>query len=223
MGFSLAVASRGCSPVAGCGLLTAVAPLVAEHGLWYPQTSVLQLPGSRALTQWLWCMGSAAVFPHQGGTHVPCFGRGAILYHWAARKALRGILDSSFPRSYLVREAWEPGVLSHSAGSAIKSSGASSERLPLPQSCLTLCDYADCSPPRSSVHGISQARLLEWVAISFSMCITFTSSQSIKIISGAILSQGPSVYWLLPLTFNIVPEGISNAKRQERKTKGIWI
>ena len=32
----------------------------------------------------------------------------------------------------------------------------------------TLCDYMDCSPPGSSVHGISQARILEWVAISFS-------------------------------------------------------
>ena len=36
------------------------------------------------------------------------------------------------------------------------------------QSCLTLCDTMDCSPPGSSVHGILQARLLELVAISFS-------------------------------------------------------
>ena len=36
------------------------------------------------------------------------------------------------------------------------------------QSCLTLCDPLDCSPPGSSVHGILQARILEWVAISFS-------------------------------------------------------
>ena len=33
---------------------------------------------------------------------------------------------------------------------------------------LTLCDPVDCSPPCSSVHGILQARILEWVAISFS-------------------------------------------------------
>ena len=32
------------------------------------------------------------------------------------------------------------------------------------QSCLTLCDPMDCSPPGSSVHGILQARTLEWVA-----------------------------------------------------------
>ena len=35
------------------------------------------------------------------------------------------------------------------------------------QSCPTLCDPMDCSPPGSSVNGILQARILEWVAISF--------------------------------------------------------
>ena len=33
------------------------------------------------------------------------------------------------------------------------------------QSCLTLCDPILCSPPGSSVHGILQARILEWVAM----------------------------------------------------------
>ena len=33
--------------------------------------------------------------------------------------------------------------------------------------CLTLCDPMDCSPPSFSVHGISQARTLEWVDVSF--------------------------------------------------------
>ena len=37
------------------------------------------------------------------------------------------------------------------------------------QSCLTLHDPMDCSPPGSSVHGIWQARVLEWVAIAFSL------------------------------------------------------
>ena len=35
------------------------------------------------------------------------------------------------------------------------------------QSCLTLCDPIDCSPPGSSVRGISQARMLEWVAVPY--------------------------------------------------------
>ena len=34
--------------------------------------------------------------------------------------------------------------------------------------CLTLCDPMDCSWPDSSIHGTSQARILEWVTISFS-------------------------------------------------------
>ena len=36
------------------------------------------------------------------------------------------------------------------------------------QCCPTLCNPMDCSPPGSSVHGILQARILKWVAISFS-------------------------------------------------------
>ena len=36
------------------------------------------------------------------------------------------------------------------------------------QSCPTLSDPIDCSPPVSSGHGISQARVLEWVSIAFS-------------------------------------------------------
>ena len=35
------------------------------------------------------------------------------------------------------------------------------------QSCWTLCSPMDCSPPVSSVHGVLQARILEWVAIPF--------------------------------------------------------
>ena len=37
------------------------------------------------------------------------------------------------------------------------------------QSCPTLSDPVDCSPPGSSVHGIFQARVLEWGAIAFSV------------------------------------------------------
>ena len=37
------------------------------------------------------------------------------------------------------------------------------------ESCPTLSDPMDCSPPGSSVHGIFQARVLEWGAIAFSV------------------------------------------------------
>ena len=42
------------------------------------------------------------------------------------------------------------------------------------QLCLTLSDPMDCSLPGSSIHGIFQARVLEWVAIAFSMIYIFS-------------------------------------------------
>ena len=51
--------------------------------------------------------------------------------------------------------------------SNIPSSAAATAAKSL-QSCPTLCDPIDDSPPGSSLHGILQARTLEWVAISFS-------------------------------------------------------
>ena len=45
------------------------------------------------------------------------------------------------------------------------------------QSCPTLHDPMDCSPPGSSVHGIFQARVLEWVAIAFSANAGWCSSK----------------------------------------------
>ena len=46
------------------------------------------------------------------------------------------------------------------------------------QSCLTLCNLLDCSPPGSSVHGILQARILEQVAISFSRGSSWPKDQT---------------------------------------------
>ena len=47
------------------------------------------------------------------------------------------------------------------------------------QSCPTLNDTMDCSPPGSSIHGIFQARILGWVAISFSRgAISFSRGSS---------------------------------------------
>ena len=44
--------------------------------------------------------------------------------------------------------------------------------------CPTLCDPVDCSPPGSSVPGISQARILQWVAISFSSRYSWPREQT---------------------------------------------
>ena len=48
------------------------------------------------------------------------------------------------------------------------------------QSCLTLCDPMDHGPPGSSVHGILQARVLEWVATSFSITEYYAGTKTKK-------------------------------------------
>ena len=58
------------------------------------------------------------------------------------------------------------------------------------QSCPTLYDSMDCGPPGSSVQGILQARILEWVAIAFSSPLT----QSLQIQSCAF-SHLPWIFW----------------------------
>ena len=68
------------------------------------------------------------------------------------------------------------------------------------QSWLTLCDPLDCSPPGSSLRGIFQARILEWVSISFSR----DSSQSrIKLMS-PVSPELQAVLYLLSHQGNIL-------------------
>ena len=57
------------------------------------------------------------------------------------------------------------------------------------QSCPTLSDPMDCSPLGSSVHGIFQARVLEWGAIAFSNTNTHTHTHTHKIESMAVIKQ----------------------------------
>ena len=48
------------------------------------------------------------------------------------------------------------------------------------QSCLTLLDPMDCSLPGSSIHGMFQARVLEWGAIAFSKIHTAVTANSLQ-------------------------------------------
>ena len=61
-----------------------------------------------------------------------------------------------------------PGIISFMVDLLYLSSVAAAAAAKSLQSCPTLCDPIDGSPPGSSVPGILQARTLEWVAISFS-------------------------------------------------------
>ena len=68
------------------------------------------------------------------------------------------------------------------------------------QSCPTLCDPIDGSPPGSSVRGILQARILEWVAISFSnACMHAKLLQSCPTLCDSMDSSPPGfpVHWIL--------------------------
>ena len=57
---------------------------------------------------------------------------------------------------------------SYHGGPSLHMDGSSGVVVLVPQSCPTLCDPMDCSLPDSSVHGILQARIQEWVALPFS-------------------------------------------------------
>ena len=59
-------------------------------------------------------------------------------------------------------------LLNGSNGAYQRATAAAAAAAKSLQSCLTLCDPINSSPPRSPVPGILQARTLEWVAISFS-------------------------------------------------------
>ena len=60
------------------------------------------------------------------------------------------------------------------------------------KSCQTLYDSMDCSPPSSSVHGISQARILELIAISFSKRSSWPRDQShVSCLAGRFFTTEP--------------------------------
>ena len=50
------------------------------------------------------------------------------------------------------------------------------------QLCLTLSNPMDCSPPGSSIHGIFQARVLEWGAIAFSVKYDTSTIKPLKLL-----------------------------------------
>ena len=73
------------------------------------------------------------------------------------------------------------------------------------QSCLTLSDPMDCSPPGSSIHGIFQARVLEWGAIAFSGA---PNSPCLLVPDKPLNSQGNFVQVLLRLGPDDLPDRV---------------
>ena len=82
------------------------------------------------------------------------------------------------------------------------------------QSCPTLCDTTDCSLPASSVHGTLQARILKWVAMSFSKKIFPTPGSNPCLLS--------LLHWLvvyLPPTFKTPSQNNNNKNNKNAFNK----
>ena len=88
---------------------------------------------------------------------------------WTVKKAEHQRIDAFELWCWrrLLRVPWTARRFNHSILKEISPGCSLESESELAQSCLTLCNPMDCSPPGSSVHGILQARILEWVAISF--------------------------------------------------------
>ena len=71
------------------------------------------------------------------------------------------------------------------------------------QLCTTLCNPMDCSLPGSSVHGIFQARILEWVGISSSRGIFLTQRSNLRLLS---LLQAGSLFTTSTTSFQLLQE-----------------
>ena len=82
------------------------------------------------------------------------------------------------------------------------------------KSCLTLCDPMDCSPPGSSVHGISQARILERVAVFLLQGIFLIQSSNSRI-GRRVLYHGAA--WVAPCFTYLFHTSLQNAASHFRR------
>ena len=64
------------------------------------------------------------------------------------------------------------------------------------QSCPTLRDPMDCSPPGSSIHGILQARVLEWGAVAFSPEEQPQSCRNVSTFLKLVIRDSVSLFYL---------------------------
>uniref|UniRef100_A0A8B9YMQ4 Uncharacterized protein n=1 Tax=Bos mutus grunniens TaxID=30521 RepID=A0A8B9YMQ4_BOSMU len=121
----------------------------------------------------------------EGPAWMPVHHCTVCIYHAAATAAVASVMSDS-----VQPHRQQPTRLPHPWDSPGKNSGVGCHFLlqcmkgkresEVTQSCPTLRDPTDCSLPGSSVHGILQARVLEWGAIAFSMYISYVSSNSMQ-------------------------------------------
>ena len=91
--------------------------------------------------------------------HLPCFPNGSAVKNLSA-------VQETQVWSLGGKDPLEEGMATHSSILAWKN--PMDRESEVAQWCLTLCDPMDCNLPGSSIHGIFQARIVEWIVISFS-------------------------------------------------------
>ena len=92
----------------------------------------------------------------------------ARILEWAVISCSRGSSRSVIKPKSLVCPALAGGFFTTEIFFFLKSPYLLKVKVLATQSCLTLCDSMDCCPPGSSIHGILQARILEWVTMPLS-------------------------------------------------------
>ena len=147
LGFSLVVVSRGCSLVQCVGFFLQVLLLFQSTGSRTCELQWLQFPGLVAPQH----VRSSQI---RDRTRVSCIVQVDSL-HWATREVRSG--ENLEKKKKIIGSFTE-------ASQALLEPAAKSLQL-----CPTLCDPMDCSVPGFSIHGIFQARVLEWGAIAFSI------------------------------------------------------
>ena len=133
-----------------------------EHISWRHLTTTLTLA---KLLEWkaLWGMNAASEFiKWETCGYFSIFSSGGVL-QGGSQRSLRGKDRQLKSLRRGSKEVRYSGIIRKGQWQATRK-----KRMKVPQSCPTLCDPMDCSLLGSSVHGIFQARILEWVAISFS-------------------------------------------------------
>ena len=107
-----------------------------------------------------------------GGRLSPC-----THSHWACSLVAR---SRDYWRARALRPVLHMGEATASAGRSLCTTarGQPWKWVLATRSCPALCDPVDCSPPGSSVYGILQARVLEWVAISSSRASSWPRDQT---------------------------------------------
>ena len=151
------------------------------------------------------------------------------------------LLLSHFIVSDSVRpHRWQPTRLRHPRDSPGKNPGVGCHSLlqcmkvkrqsEVAQSCPTLCNPMECSLPGSSIHGIFQARVLEWVAIAFSMRVPRTarrSNQSILkeinpeyLLEGLMLKLKLQYYRQLIRRTDSLTKTLMLGKSEDRRSRG---